>query len=232
MFFALIDPFGIFQAYNSPQGIANFSHIDVRYPAPGHWKAMVWANPVFTGDGHNINFEFTTSKYTSYGKVSPSSVTLTPGASATINASFPTGTNAGDSSAAIVMKSPLGASADMPVSIRTLIPTSAATNTFHGVLTGGNGRGFDAESHKYFLDIPAGKKAVSVTHQAHPAAVPERGLRRVPGRSERAHAQRQVEPDRQRRQRDRRRDGDVQLRPSPQGRTLDVRAAVDDAVGR
>ena len=163
VFFALIDPFGIFQAYNSPQGIANFSHIDVRYPAPGHWKAMVWANPAFTGDGHNINFEFTTSRYTSYGKVSPSSVTLTPGASATINASFPTGTNAGDSSAAIMMKSPLGASADMPVSIRTLIPTSAATNTFHGVLTGGNGRGFDAESHKYFLDIPAGKKAVSVT---------------------------------------------------------------------
>jgi hypothetical protein len=124
---------------------------------------MVWANPAFTGDGHNINFEFTTSQYTSYGRVSPSSVTLAPGTSATIHASFPTGTNAGDSSAAIVMKSPLGASADLPVSIRTLIPTSAATNTFRGVLTGGNGRGFDAESHKHYLDIPAGKRAVSVT---------------------------------------------------------------------
>jgi hypothetical protein len=164
VFFALIDPFGIFQAYNSPQGVANFSHIDVRYPAPGHWKAMVWADPLFASQTRNdINFEFTTSQYASYGRVSPSSVTLAPGASATINASFPTGTNAGDSSAAIVMKSPLGASADMPVSIRTLIPTSAGTNTFRGVLTGGNGRGFDAQSHKYFLNIPAGKKAVSVT---------------------------------------------------------------------
>jgi hypothetical protein len=95
--------------------------------------------------------------------VTPGSVTLAPGARATIHAAFPTGTNAGDSSAAIVMKSGLGASSNMPVSIRTLIPTSAATNTFRGVLTGGNGRGIDAQSNKYFLDIPAGKRAVSVT---------------------------------------------------------------------
>ena len=170
VFFALIDPFGIFQAYNSPQGIANFSHIDVRFPTPGHWKAMVWADPLFAHQTPNkIHFEFTTSQYTSFGRVSPSSVTLAPGASATINASFPTGSNAGDTSAAVVMTSSLGASSNMPVSIRSLIPTSAATNTFRGVLTGGNGRGFDAESHKYFLDIPLGKKAVGVTvHLSRP----------------------------------------------------------------
>ena len=69
MFLALVDPFGNYQAYNSPQGTGNFAHVDARNPAPGTWKAMVWANPLFTG---KISYEFTTSRYATYGTVHPS----------------------------------------------------------------------------------------------------------------------------------------------------------------
>jgi Subtilase family/Peptidase inhibitor I9 len=160
VFMALIDPFGVYQNYNSPVGVSNYSHVDVRYPAPGHWKAMIWADPHFTG---NINYEFKTSKYTSYGKVSPLSVTLAAGASATVTGTFPTASTPGDSSAAVVMKTGLGTAADVPVSIRTLIPTSHRSNFFHGVLTGGNAAGFLAQTESYYLNIPAGRPAVSVS---------------------------------------------------------------------
>jgi hypothetical protein len=159
VFLALVDPFGNFTAYSAPQGFGNFAHVDARFPAPGKWKAMVWANPAFTG---NINYEFQSSKYTSFGNVSPSSLTLAPGQSATVHASFPTGKNAGDASAAVVMKTQRGEDASVPVSIRTMIP-NAPNSTFTGVITGGNGRQFDALSKSYYLNVPKGKGAVSVS---------------------------------------------------------------------
>lgn len=159
VFLALVDPFGNFTAYSAPQGDGNFAHVDARYPAPGRWKAMVWANPAFTG---NINFEFQSSKYAPFGTVRPSSLTLAPGQSASVTASFPTGSNAGDVSAAVVMKTIRGEDATVPVSIRTLIP-NAPNSRFTGVITGGNGRQFDALSKSYYLKVPRGKRAVSVT---------------------------------------------------------------------
>ncbi len=162
VFLALFDPFGNFAAYNEPQGIANFAHVDARNPAPGTWHAMIWAAPGMTNP---IHFEFKTSKYTSFGSVSPKSVTLAPGAATTITASFPTGTKSGDQSAAVVMRTGLGTQADMPVSLRTLLPTSKAVNTFSGVLTGGNGRQNDAQSFSYFLDVPAGKPGLAIQVQ-------------------------------------------------------------------
>jgi subtilisin family serine protease len=159
VFEALVDPFGTFQAYNIPQGVANFGHVDARNPAPGTWHAMVWANPAMTNP---IQLEFTTSKYTSFGAVSPTRVTLAPGAATTVTASFPTGRVSGDQSAAVVMRTGLGTQADLPVSLRTLVPTSKATNTFRGVLTGGNGRQFDAQMFTYFLDVPRGKPGLAI----------------------------------------------------------------------
>ncbi len=166
VFMALVDPNGIFQAYSSPQGLANFGHIDARFPAPTtaskKWHLLLWANPAFTGP---INYQVKTSKYTATGTVTPSSVTLAGGASAKVTAAFPTGTVAGDASAAVTMKTALGTAADLPVSIRTLIPSSAAVNRFSGVITGGNGRanGGPAQTSSYYVDIPAGKPGVDIT---------------------------------------------------------------------
>ena len=163
VFLALVDPFGVYQAYSSPQGDANFAYVDARYPAPGHWKAMVWANPAFTGA---IHYQFTSSKYTSYGSVSPSTVTLAPGHSANIKATFPTGKTPGDTAAAVIMKTQLGTTSTEGVSIRTLIPTSNSVNTFKGNLTGGNGRGSSlASANQYYLNVPKGQKALSLALQ-------------------------------------------------------------------
>lgn len=155
VFMAVVDPFGTFQDYSEPQGLGNYGWVDVRNPAPGTWKAMIWANPSFTAP---IHYQFTTSKYANYGSVSPSSVTLAPGASAKISTKYPLSTNAGDSAASVVMTTPLGASSTVPVSLRTLVPTSKADNRFTGVLTGGNGRsGSPGEEQTYSLDVPKNK---------------------------------------------------------------------------
>jgi hypothetical protein len=119
---------------------------------------MVWANPAFTG---NINYEFKSSANTAFGSVHPSQLTLAPGHSATVNASFPTGSNAGDVSAAVVMKTTSGTTADVPVSIRTRIPNKDGSK-FTGVITGGNGRGAIAESHSWYLNVPKNKAALNI----------------------------------------------------------------------
>ncbi|MGI8880084.1 MAG: S8 family serine peptidase [Jatrophihabitans sp.] len=179
VFSALVDPNGIFQAYNSPQGLANFGHIDARFPTPTtatkKWHLLLWANPAFTGP---INYQVKSSKYVATGTVSPSSVTLAAGASAKITANFPTGTVAGDASAAVTMKTALGTAADVPVSIRTLIPSAAAVNTWTGVITGGNGRanGGPAQTNSYYVDIPAGKAAVDITVKLNSPAYPNEVL--------------------------------------------------------
>lgn len=179
VFAALVDPNGIFQAYNSPQGLANFGHIDARFPAPTtatkKWHLLLWANPAFTGP---INYQVKSSKYTATGTVSPSSVTLAAGASASVKATFPTGTVAGDASAAVTMKTALGTAADVPVSIRTLIPSAAAVNTWTGVITGGNGRanGGPAQTSSYYVDVPAGKPALNISVKLNSLAYPNEVL--------------------------------------------------------
>ena len=159
VFLALVDPFGNYQAYNSPQGTGNFAHVDARNPAPGTWHAMVWANPLFTG---KIAYEFTTSRYETYGTVHPSTVTLAPGASATITAKFPASHKAGDMSAAVVMKTQRGENSSMPVSLRTVIPNKP-NSSFSGVINGGNGRAQDALSQTFYLNVPKHKHALTVS---------------------------------------------------------------------
>ena len=155
VFGALVDPFGTFQSYSEPQGLANYGWMAARNPAPGTWKMMIWANPAFTAP---IQYGLTTEKYTNYGTVRPSSVTLAPGQSAKITASYPLGGNAGDRAAAVVMSSTLGASSTLPVSLRTLIPSGAASNTFSGALTGGNGRASSpGDQQSFWVNVPKNK---------------------------------------------------------------------------
>ncbi|HZZ95433.1 MAG TPA: S8 family serine peptidase [Jatrophihabitantaceae bacterium] len=159
VFAALVDPFGNFEAYSDLQGPSNFAHMDARYPAPGTWQVMVWASPGFTG---KIRYQFTTSRYATYGTVHPSTLTLAPGAKASVTANFPASTRAGDMSAAVVMKTQRGEDASMAVSLRTLIPNKP-NSSFSGVITGGNGRGSDALSQTYYLRVPNGEPALTVS---------------------------------------------------------------------
>ena len=160
----LIDPHGTYEAYSIPQGSGNHGHAEVHYPSFGTWTAYfaLSRGSQFNGPVH---YTITTSDYTGFGSVSPSSVTLAAGQSKTVTVNTPLPKQAGDVSASVQLTTPFGATTSVPLTARTLIPTSARTNKFAGVLTGGNGRGGAGsvgQSNAYYLDVPAGKKDLGI----------------------------------------------------------------------
>jgi hypothetical protein len=160
----LIDPHGTYEAYSIPQGAGNYGHADVHYPAFGTWTAYFALSQSSAFNGP-IHYQVTTSDFTSFGSVSPSTATLAPGASTTVQVNTKLPANPGDTSASVQLTTPLGVTTSVPLTARTLVPTKSSTNTFTGVLTGGNGRsgalGY-GQSNFYYLDVPAGKKDLSI----------------------------------------------------------------------
>jgi hypothetical protein len=168
----LIDPHGTYQAYSIPQGTGNFGHVDVHFPGFGTWTA-IFALSKSSGFNGPIQYSVTTSDFTSFGSVSPSKLVLAPGESKSVTVKTPLPAQAGDVSASVQLSTPLGVTTSVPLTARSLIPTSGKTNSFSGVITGGNGRegtGGMAQSNFYFLDVPAGKKdlGISVTLAQNP----------------------------------------------------------------
>lgn len=161
----LIDPQGTYQAYSIPQGTGNFGDIDVRYPAFGTWTAYIGLSQS-SGFNGPIKWQATTSNFTSFGSVSPSSLAIAPGMTSTVTVTTKLPKNPGDVSASVQLKTPLGVTTTVPLTARTLIPTSASSNTFSGVLTGGNGRSGDGgygQANSYYLDVPSGKKDLGIS---------------------------------------------------------------------
>ncbi|MFI6077608.1 S8 family serine peptidase [Actinoplanes sp. NPDC051343] len=161
----LIDPQGVYSAYSIPQGYGNFGHIDVHYPSFGTWTAYLALSKSSAFNG-SIKWQATTSDFTSFGSVSPSTLSLAPGATGTVKVTTRLPKNPGDVSASVQLSTPLGLTTSVPLTARTLIPTNSSSNTFTGVLTGGNGRSGDggyAQTNAYYLDVPAGKKDLGIS---------------------------------------------------------------------
>ncbi|WP_436536430.1 S8 family serine peptidase [Actinoplanes sp. HUAS TT8] len=174
----LIDPQGVYQAYSIPQGAGNFGHIDVRYPSFGTWTAYLGLSQS-SGFNGPITWQATTSKFTGFGSVSPSTLSLAPGATGTVKVTTKLPKNPGDVSASVQLSTPLGLVTSVPLTARTLIPTSAGSNTFRGVLTGGNGRsgaGGYGQSNAYYLDVPKGKKDLGISVSVADPAVTYYGV--------------------------------------------------------
>jgi hypothetical protein len=152
----LIDALGTYQAYTIPQGNGNFGHIDVHSPVAGTWTAVIAAGGAGGFNGP-VSFEFATSNYTGFGSISPPSQTVAPGASATFNVALATPANPGDTSASLQISNGIGQVQSVPITLRSLISTSAAGGSFTGVFTGGNGRGFPGQSVAYMFDVPSGQ---------------------------------------------------------------------------
>jgi Subtilase family/Peptidase inhibitor I9 len=160
----LIDPHGTYQAFSIPQGNGNYAHADVRFPAFGTWSAYFALSKSAAFNGP-VRYSVSTSNFTGFGTVSPSTLTLAPGQSrpVTVGATLPR--QPGDVSASVQLVTALGQTTSVPFTVRALIPTKARTNTFGGTLTGGNGRGGAgrvAQSNAYYLDVPAGKKDLGI----------------------------------------------------------------------
>lgn len=157
----LIDPHGVYTAYSLPQGVANFGHVDVRFPEQGTWTAY-FALSASSGFNGPIHWRMTTSDYRTHGRVYPSSFRLAPGKSTTLRVSTNLGRQPGDLSESVQLRSSVGATTSIPLTLRTVVPPH--NTTFRGTITGGNGRaaGGPAQTNVFYLDIPKGKKDLSL----------------------------------------------------------------------
>jgi subtilisin family serine protease len=156
----LVDPSGNLASYDVPQGTGNYGNSQVTNPEQGTWTAYVWSKEA-AHDGTNgpVLLGAQVAKYTTFGSVSPHSVTLAPGQSTPVTLHVTTPSTPGDSSGAIVVNSNSGwiyeRNNTIPVTLRSLIP--AGKQSFTQTLTGGNGRSaITGETFYYQLDVPAG----------------------------------------------------------------------------
>lgn len=158
---SLIDPKGRFAANSLPQGVGNYGNVDVRTPTAGTWTAVV--DTVVAKDGGyngNVAWRAATEQYASFGTVSPSSVTIKPGASKKVTFSVKAPSSAGDMAASVALNSSLGGLTSIPVTVRTLVDVKRG-GAFSGVLTGGNGRQSEGQNSFYSFSVPAGTKAIT-----------------------------------------------------------------------
>jgi hypothetical protein len=158
---ALIDPSGAYAAYTRPQGNGNHGQVDVRKPAAGTWKAVVFVRSgAFTG---TVHLEFATQDYAAVDKVTPASQTLSPGQTGKFHFHTTMPAAPGDSAHDLVVSDSSGDATVVPVVLRSLVPTTPHGGTFDGTLLGGNGREFVGQTDTYQFKVPGGRKALSVS---------------------------------------------------------------------
>jgi Subtilase family len=162
---SLFDPSGTYVANSRPQGgsvVANYANLDVRHPTAGAWTALLYTPGNATGYTGNVTLRFTHQDATPVGQVSTPALSLAPGQSGTIKATFRTPAN-GDTAYALTVASSDGHQTAVPVVMRTIVPTPAGHGSFSGEITGGNARGGSAaQAFTYAFDVPKGRRDVSV----------------------------------------------------------------------
>jgi hypothetical protein len=156
--FALLDPSGNQAAYSIPQGTGNgYGHVDVVSPAAGTWTVIVWTRLAGAAGSYSgpVQFTWSAENFAPLGTVSPAKLTLAPGQSRTITAQFFMPEEPGDVGAAIRFGQSGGvALPEIPVSLRTVIPTTSTGANFTGTLTGGNGRNGAGPTQTFVFNVP------------------------------------------------------------------------------
>ena len=162
----LFDPSGKFSAfsYHANGETSDFSHISVRNPPAGTWTAAFFTPTAAANGAYNgaVHYDFSASRFGPVGSVTPSSVTLAPGASASLHVSLSAPAPAGDYSRDLVLSGSSGKTTVVPVVLRSTVPLGSGHGTFAGVLTGGNGNGFVGREDTFAFDVTAGEPAINV----------------------------------------------------------------------
>ena len=140
----LVDPSGRLAAHSLPQGVGGYGTTQVLHPAAGTWTAVIFSNTAPAGGTEGtVQFDASVSHDTGFGALSPSKLSLAPGASGVVHVSAQVPAGAGDTSGSLVFATggSGGGAVSVPVTLRGQVPVGLGrSGKFSGVLTGGNGR--------------------------------------------------------------------------------------------
>ncbi|HEX9334665.1 MAG TPA: hypothetical protein VF892_02220, partial [Pseudonocardiaceae bacterium] len=159
----LIDPQGKIAAHSLPQGVGNAGFADVRFPTAGQWTAVIFGrDAAHGGTVGKVLFSENTENTTGFGSVTPSVLHLAPGQSGTATVTATTPAQPGDGSGSVVLNAGNGNQTSVPVVVRSLIGLAHGSGSFHGTLTGGNGRQSDLGQEQFYqFDVPAGQHDIT-----------------------------------------------------------------------
>jgi hypothetical protein len=156
----LVDPSGKLAGSTAEQGPGNYGSVEVRYPESGTWTAVILGdNAANGGTNGTIKWRVATQKFDTFGSVSPSQLTLSPGQSQSVTVSASSPSSAGDADGSVVVSSASAGTTSIAVTTRALIEPSTGSSggTFSGSLTGGNGReGAEGQEQYYEFNVPSG----------------------------------------------------------------------------
>ncbi|HSZ41000.1 MAG TPA: hypothetical protein VK817_13690 [Trebonia sp.] len=173
----LVSPSGQLAGDSLPQGTGGYGGAEVAHPTAGTWTAVILSDSgTAGGTTGTVQFGASVSGDTSFGTVSPSTLTLAPGASGTFTFATTIPHVAGDSSGSVVLGSAAG-NTSIPVTLRGTVPVSGTSGTFSGDLTGGvlaGQAGLEpggGQTAAYEFTVPSGAKSVDadVTLASAPA---------------------------------------------------------------
>lgn len=162
---ALFNPSGAYAGYSEPQGLGDYSDVEEANPTPGTWTAVFFTvsnadGPKDIGTSGVVPWSAGFSSFVADGTVTPSKVTLKPGASTSVKVKTTFASNPGDSSFSFVAND--GTTTTLPFTVRTEVPTTYGNSSFSDVLTGGNGRaGAPAQTNTYDFVVPKGEPSVN-----------------------------------------------------------------------
>jgi len=164
---ALFEPDKAYAAYSFPQGLADYADLQVTNPPAGTWTAVFFteqngATPGGVGTSGKVQWRATTWQYASGSRLSAKKLTVSAGKTASARLTVTSPAAPGDTSESVLVSSG-STKTTIPVTIRTVVPTTARGGSFSGVLTGGNGRAdAQAQANYYVFSVPKGARNIHV----------------------------------------------------------------------
>jgi len=163
VFETLFDPAGRVAGYSLlGTNHSGRGHVEVRQPTAGKWTAAIFTvDGPFVYDG-KVNFVYSTLRFEPGGSVSPSSVKLNPGQSATLHVDVRAANAPGDHVSSLRLSTGGPDDGSLPIILRSLVPINARSGaSFSGTLTGGADPAV-GQRLSYQFDVPDDEPSLNV----------------------------------------------------------------------